>query len=203
MGRDWSPLNAKGAFWPDRWFAAGVVGLFLLASGLSGARADADAVLSLPASQVILTAPDGWTIRSEEGGASLYPPEQPGPRQKRRIHFRLVPGEPPSLEEAALAEVERITQRGPKWGSSNDWRSFKGCVPVRTASGLSGLRAGFWEESPQGRRFAIVKYYFRDEKGRIFCVCAHIHGGETDFVLMESAILGGLGRVPSGNEGGR
>lgn len=201
MRRERFPLKAGGVFWPDRWFAAGVAGLFLLASGLDGTRAAEDAVLSLAASRVILTAPDGWTIRSEEGRESLHPPEQAGSRSQRRIHFRLVPGDPPSLDEAALAEVERITQRGPKWGSSNDWRSFKGCVPVRTASGLPGLRAGFWEESPQGRRFSIVKYYFRDEKGRIFCVCAHIHGGETDFVRMESAILKGLGQVPRGHEG--
>lgn len=219
VGRDPFPLNENAVFSPRgiweflillfscaacrRWMAAGAAGLLVFGPGPGGARAAEGAAVCLPASNVVLTAPDGWTVRSENGEASISPPEQPDSRLRRRIHLSLVAVKSPSLEEAAIAEIERITQRAPKWGSSNDWRSFKGCVPVRTESGISGIRAGFWEDSPQGHQFSIVKYYFRDEKGRIFRVCAHIYGGETDFVRFESAILKGLGPVPTWIEEGQ
>lgn len=169
--------------------------------------------LSLPNSRVIFTASGGWTVKDKDGETGMYPPErrakdlisaiaarpvphvvfdQPAKKPRTKIHLsRYLEGET-TLQAAIDAEIDRITERSPKWGSSNDRRSYKGSASIRTQSGMDGLRADFYEDDAGGRRHAIVKYYFFDESGKIFRVCSHVYGDEAHFKEHEQIILNGL-----------
>jgi len=141
-------------------------------------RADEAKQLVLPDSRIILSTPDGWDIKEGFGDTSIYPPTQPAHSSQSRIHLLTLRKDAESLEAAVKAEIDSITERSPK--SSNARGDYKGSVPVKTASGIVGLRADFYtEQTINGatvKRYQIVKYYFRDEANKIVKVCAHIYG---------------------------
>lgn len=165
--------------------------LTLFMSGLS-ARCAGPSFLSLPDSNIALRVPVGWTIMNKDEEIGMYSLDQPAKGPRSRIHFSRDKNGSTSLESAIETEIDRITKRSPAWGSSNDRRSYKGSTAITTDSGLTGMRANFYYDEPNGRQYTIVKYYFFDEHGRIFRVCAHIGGDETRFKLYDHAILSGL-----------
>ena len=146
------------------------------------------AFLSLPDSKIILAVHEGWTVEDKDGEIGIYPPEQrakeliadlaarpvphvvfdqPAKIPRTKIHLSRYQESETTLEAAIDAEIDRITARAPKWGSSNDRKSYKGSTTIETDSGLHGLRADFYSDEPQGtingplvRRYTIVKYYF-------------------------------------------
>lgn len=154
------------------------------------------AFLSLPDSKVILEGPDGWTIKDKDGEIGMYSPDQPAKGLKSRIHISRYLEKEKTLEAAIDAEIDRVTARAPKWGSSNDRRSYKGSTPIKTESGMQGLRADFYNDLPtdnqHGRFYNIIKYYFFDEGGKIFRVCSHVYGDESRFKEYDQAIIEGL-----------
>jgi len=166
----------------------------ILALCLSGAFAISgeSIFLALPDSDIMLLVPEGWAINDRNGEIGMYSPDQPPKGLPSRIHLSRVKNDSASLEAAIQTEIDGITSRSPAWGSSNDRRSYKGSYPITTKSGISGLRADFYYDEPGGRRYTIVKYYFFDEHGTIFRVCAHIGGDEKRFKAYENAILSGL-----------
>ena len=113
-------------------------------------------------------------------------------RLPNRIHLVRIRNAAASLQEEIDAEIDRVTKRSPEWGSSCDRRTYKGSTPIRTASGMEGLRADFWYDYPAGRSYVIEKYYFFDQKGKMFKVCSHIGGDQKRFESFETAIVKGL-----------
>jgi len=171
--------------------------------------------LSLPDSKVILTVSGGWTVKDKDREIGIYPPDQsakellaaiaaravphvafdqPAKKPRFRIHLSRYLESETTLQSAIDAEIDRITARGLKWmgQSSNDRKNYKGSNPVRTQSGMDGLRADFYDDRAGTRRYSIVKYYFFDESGRIFRVCSHVYGDEARFKEHEQIILSGL-----------
>jgi len=157
------------------------------------------AFLTLPDSKIILEGPDGWTIKDRDGEIGLYSPDQPPKGLPNRIHFSRRPDDK-TLQGAIDSEIDKVTARSPAWGSGCDRRSYKGSTPVETASGIKGLRADFYSDLPadnqHGRYYSIIKYYFFDEGGNVFRVCAHIYGDTTRFETFEKTILNGLKQNP-------
>lgn len=187
--------------------------IFVLFLSLSVAFAEEPTFVSLPNSRVILTATGGWTVKEKNGEIGIYPPEQrakdlisaiaarpvphvvfdqPAKKPRTKIHLTRYRESETTLQAAIDAEIDRITARSPQWGSSNDRRSYKGSTPIRTQSGMDGLRADFYQEDAGKRRHTIVKYYFFDESGKIFRVCSHVYGDEARFKENEAIILSGL-----------
>jgi len=156
------------------------------------ARALAPAFLSLPDSKIILSVPKRWTVkdqRDKDGDVGMYSPDQPAKGLPSRIHLARYSEADRTLQSAIDSEIDRITARGP---SGNDRRSYKGSTPIKTDSGMQGKRADFYNDEPQGRFYSIVKYYFFDENGKIFRICAHVYGDESRFKDYDQAIIEGL-----------
>lgn len=155
--------------------------------------ADEARELTLPNSKITLDAPDGWNIK-KFNDTSIYPPTQPAHSSQSRIHLETIRNASKSLKVAVESEIDSITERSPE--SSNARRAYKGSVPVRTASGIVGLRADFYtEHTVEGvtvKRYQIAKYYFQDEAGKIFKVCAHVYGDEERMKMFEATILTNL-----------
>ena len=149
--------------------------------------------LTLPNSMITLNAPDGWNIKKFDD-IGIYPPNQPAHSSQSRIHLETIRNAAESLKVAVESEIDSITERSPE--SSNARRAYKGSVPVETASGIVGLRADFHtEHTVEGvtvRRYQIAKYYFQDEAGKIFKVCAHVYGDEERMKMFEATILANL-----------
>lgn len=148
--------------------------------------------VSLPESHAVLLAPSGWRLEPFWNLSGIAPSEKTKSSLTRKIHFQTVRGSPQSLQEAIDAELDRLTELSGPRGSYNDRRAYKGSVPVKTASGLEGLHATFYGETPEGRRYFVEKYYFFDTSHRVFEVCAHIYGGQAEFERFERAIVEGL-----------
>ena len=155
--------------------------------------------LSLPDSKIILSVPKGWTVKDKDGEIGMYSPDQPAKGLPRRPHISRYLEKEKTLEAAIDAEINRVTAKAPYWGSGCDRRSYKGSTPIKTKSGMQGLRADFYSDEPQGspngplaRRYTIVKYYFFDEAGKIFRVCSHVYGDESRFKEYDQAIIEGL-----------
>lgn len=155
--------------------------------------------LALEHSDVILECPDSWTIKDKDGEIGLYSPAQPPKGLPNRIHFSRRPDDK-TLQGAIDSEIDKVTASSPAWGSGCDRRSYKGSIPVETVSGMKGLRADFYTEIPDdkggGRRYGIIKYYFFDENGNVFRVCAHIYGDSSRMEMYEITILNGLKQNP-------
>ncbi len=166
-----------------------ILALLVSAAAVFGAE---PASLNLPDSNILLRIPDGWTVKERNGEMGIYSADQPSKGPPSRIHFSRSKEAATDLQGAIDSEIERISELSPKWGSSNDRQSYKGSVHVKTDSGLTGLRADFYYDEPRGRRYTIVKYYFFDEAGKIFRVCAHVGGGEVRFKAYEQTVLRGL-----------
>ena len=187
--------------------------IFFLFLSLCVAFAEEARFLSLPDSTVILRVSGGWVVKDKNGDVGIYPPEQrakelianlavravphvafdqPAKKPRTKIHLSRYHGPESSLQAAIDAEIDRVTARSPKWGSSNDRRSYKGSTPIRTQSGMDGLRADFYDDDAGNRRHSIVKYYFCDESGKIVRVCSHVYGDEARFKENEEIILNGL-----------
>ncbi len=149
--------------------------------------------LTLPHSQITLDAPVGWKIK-KANDTSIYPPTQAIVSSQSRIHLVTIRNATKSLELAVDSKIDLITERSP--GSSNSRSAYKGSIPVQTASGLVGLRADFYTEHiVEGvtvKRYQIAKYYFQDEAGKIFKVCAHVYGDDERMKLFEATILKNL-----------
>jgi hypothetical protein len=149
--------------------------------------------LALPDSKITLSAPDGWDIKKFKD-TSIYPPTQPAHSSQSRMHLETLRKAADSLEAAVEAEIDSITERSPE--SCNARKAYKGSVPVKTDSGIVGLRADFYtEHTVDGitvKRYQIAKYYFKDEAGKIFRVCAHVYGDEPRMKMFEAAILANL-----------
>lgn len=148
--------------------------------------------IALTESQVVLLAPPGWRLEPYWNLSGIAPLEKTKPSLRRMIHLQRVVGSPQSLQEAIEAELDRITQISGARGSYNDRRSYKGSMPVKTASGLEGVHAMFWSDGPKGPRYFVEKYYFFDSNHHVFKVCAHIYGGQAEYERFEKAILDGL-----------
>jgi len=148
--------------------------------------------LSLPDSKIILSVPEGWTVKDKNNEIGIYGPDQPEKGQQSKIHLSRYQESDTTLQAAIESEIDRISARSPKWGSSNDRRSYKGSAPIETQSGMNGIRADFYDDVAGTRRHSIVKYYFFDEAGKIFRVCSHVYGDEARFKEYEQVILGGL-----------
>lgn len=156
--------------------------------------AEDTASLKLPDSAITLRAPTDWAIRKMYGDLSLFPPDNPEQGSPSRIHIIRTREAADSLQEAIEAELDSITKRSP--GSGNSREHYKGSVAVKTASGIQGLRADFYFEVTRDgittKRYQVLKYYFLDEKGKVFKICAHIYGDEAKFKRYESLILDNL-----------
>jgi hypothetical protein len=152
-------------------------------------RADEAKQLELPDSNIILAVPNTWELKKVGQEFSMFPTEQKGQNSQRRIHLRRSRIAADSLEGAIQAEIDSITKKWPE--SSNTREHFKGSVPVKTASGLEGLRADFYYGDTK-KNYLVLKYYFFDEERKIFEVCAHIYGDETQFKEFEAIILSNL-----------
>ena len=76
------------------------------------------------------------------------------------------------------AELDAIAERAPEWGSWNDRNHLLGTHAVVTSSGVEGLAAEFGWKIEGKKKFSINKFYFRDESGKIFVVCAHAYAEE-------------------------
>ena len=152
--------------------------------------------LSLPGSSIILTAPNKWTIVDKDEEIGMYSPDQASQGLQSRIHLSRYLDEDKSLQGAIQAEIDRVTAKSPYWGSGCDRLRYKGNTPVETISGIKGLRANFYsdfeEDHLKRRAYTIVKYYFFDEYARIFRVCSHVYGDESQFKKFDQAILEGL-----------
>jgi hypothetical protein len=155
--------------------------------------ADEPRQLTLPDSKFILSAPDGWDIKKFDD-ISIYPPIDPTHSSQSRIHLETLSKRSESLKDALEAEINSITERSPE--SSNARRTYKGSVPVKTASGLEGLRADFYTEHKVDevtvKRYQIIKYYFHDEDGRIIKVCSHVYGDEERMKEFDAIIMKNL-----------
>jgi len=151
------------------------------------------AFLSLPDSKIILSVPEGWTVkdkRDKDGDVGMYSPVPPAKGLPSRIHLSRYLKADRTLQAAIDAEIDRITERGP---SGNDRSSYKGSTPIKTDSGMQGLRADFYYDEPRGHRYyTIEKYYLFDENGKIFKACAHVYGDESRFKEYDEAIIEGL-----------
>lgn len=171
--------------------------IFLLFLPAQLAFSAEEKLINLAGSRIVLASPESWTIKTMGAEVGTYAPEvvKKG-RPPARIHFARVKGEVKTLQEAIDAEIDKITSRSPGQSSSCDRQSYKGSAPVRTKSGIEGLRADFWSEGPAGRSYAIVKYYFFDEAGKPFKVCSHVYGDQRRFEAFESVILDGLAFPP-------
>lgn len=165
--------------------------LFLLLTGHLQALEPRE--LALPDSKITLSAPDGWDIK-KFNDTSIYPPTQPAHSTQSRIHLETVRNAAESLEAAVEAEIELITERSPE--SSNARKAYKGSIPVKAASGLVGLRADFYTEQTVDevtvKHYQVIKYYFQDEAGKMFKVCAHVYGNEERMKNFEETILQNL-----------
>lgn len=118
-------------------------------------HANETARLELPDSGITLIAPDGWVLKKEYGELSIYSPNQPAQGLQSRIHLvRLRDGEE-SLEAAIQKEIDGVTKKHPE--SSNARGNYKGSVPVKTASGIAGLRAEFYTEETKDS--VTIKYH--------------------------------------------
>lgn len=163
--------------------------VFLLSvCGAPGVEPD---FLSLPGSKVILAVPEGWTVREKGGEMGMYSPDQNAKGLRSRIHLARCPAGEKTPQKAIDGELDRVTAKSPEWGSSCDRAHYKGSTPIETKSGIRGLRADFSNGASDGE-CAIVKYYFPDERGEIFRVCAHVYGGEARFREYERVIVDGL-----------
>jgi len=155
--------------------------------------------LELADSKVGLSAQEGWAIKKQDGETSIFPPDQPAKGSPSRIHLVWPRTEEKTLEQALEAEIASITKRWP--GSGNSREHFKGSVPVVTVSGMQGLRADFYfEQTINGvstKYYEILKYYFRNDDGRVFKVCVHVYGDEKKLEKIEAFILNNL--TPTAN----
>lgn len=151
-------------------------------------------ILELPDSKILLKVPAGWVIKNVNGESGIYPQDQPAKGLQNRLHFTRLRENAETLEAAIESEINGIAERFP--GSSGDRSHYKGSSPVKTSSGIQGLRADFHTESTNEsgiiRHYLIVKYYFYDESGQIFKVCAHIYGDEARFRMFNEFIVNNL-----------
>ena len=91
---------------------------------------------------VCLVAPSPWQEKSIEKDVSLVPPDERQNAQKRRRLHIVIPANPAdSLEEEMYREMDRCDARAPQWGSSNGRKGFLASTPVKTKSGIEGIRA--------------------------------------------------------------
>lgn len=149
--------------------------------------------LKLADTKVTLTAPEGWEVK-KLSDTSIYPPTQPAGSTQSRIHLEALRNAADSLKAAVEAEIDSITKRNPE--SSNARKAYRGSEPVKTAAGLVGLRADFYTQQAVDEATVkyhhIVKYYFHDDSGKIFKICAHVHGDDKRMKMFEEAILANL-----------
>lgn len=167
--------------------------LFTIALGLCFASASEPAHLSLPGSNVLLAIPEGWSVGDKDGETAMYSPGRSSKNFQNSIHLVRDREPDKTLQDAIDSEIDRVTARAPKWGSSTSRSSYRGSTPFQAESGISGLRADFfYDDAQQGRQYMILKYYFFDENGKIFKVCSHVFGDEARFKEFEQAIRSGL-----------
>jgi len=129
-----------------------------------------------------LTVPDDWEWKVEErGGITYHRIEPPEDHQDKHSHRKIHLGRPKvdtvTPEQAAKDEMANIDQRSQGQPSSNGSLDFRGLTPIKTKSGIEGVKADFAHETREGTIHGIVKYYFRDQDGKVVRVCAHVYGG--------------------------
>ena len=170
--------------------------ILVLLLALHFSHAEEPTCITLPSAHVVLQLPTGWTIKERGEEIGIYSPDQPEKGLPNRVHLSEYLYPEKTLQEAIEAEINRITARSPKWGSSNDLSNYKGSTPIQTKSGMAGLRANFYieleKDGSKERQYSIVKYYFFDKAGKIFRVCAHVYGDESRFRTYDEVIIEGL-----------
>lgn len=153
-------------------------------------------VFPMPEIGIALTVPDGWTHKDDpnEFGFVLVPPsDQLGPNKLRKVCAHLSGHHGTDLAEELELAIQKVTETAPAWGASTDRKSFLGSSEVRTAGGLVGLKGSFgYKQSDGTLRTTIDKYYFRNQAGKIFCVCAYVYGPRELAQSYEDIILQGL-----------
>lgn len=158
-------------------------------------QADEPSRLSLAETNIELGAPTGSVVTRQDGEVAIYLDGEPFRNKSGRIHLERPKKGLKTLEAAVIREIDSITERSPE--STNALKNFKGIVPVRTASGIVGLRADFYVEDAPTKRYLIVKYYFYDEGNKIIKVCAHIYGDEDKLDTYNTFILNNLAAKPN------
>jgi hypothetical protein len=158
--------------------------------GIAGAHA---AEIQIKKIGVCLVAPSPWQEKSVEKEVSLVPPDERQNAQKRRHLHIVIPTNPAdSLEEEMYREMDRCDARAPQWGTSNGRKGFLAAPPVKTKSGIEGIRASFGDISPEKTFYAINKYYFWHRDGSILKVCAHVYGDQALADEYDAIIMNGL-----------
>ena len=142
--------------------------------------------------------PDRWLEIESQGFSVFVPPEDLlRGHQKRRIHFSSIISPEVSLRTEAFAEMDRMTQRDPR--SSNARLGFIDLTHVQCESGLRGMRADYGWKRGNEIVHTIVKYYFLDQNGKMFKMCAHVYGGKEKRDEYEGYILRGLRQEKTDN----
>lgn len=157
--------------------------------------ATAPAVLfDIPKVGMALAAPAGWEHNAkDEFGYVIMPPEdQQSPNRGRKLRLHVTSSEAEDLTKQLELGVDRVTEKSPKGGSA-DRKHFLGAAPVRTVGGIEGVKGAFGTREEDGSiRTTIDKYYFKNEAGKIICVCAYVYGPPELAAEYERIILEGL-----------
>lgn len=156
--------------------------------------------LSTERSGAELAVPAGWTLRTDSVDptipAFIAPDSEADEKKpKHKIHIRWPdPGlKAATLDEAVQHSIDMIEAHNPPHGSSADRNAFLGTTPVKTAGGLEGLVAEFGYKTKDGSiQYSINKFYFKNNQGEIFCVCAHIYGDRNQADAYQEIILKNL-----------
>ncbi|HEX8373396.1 MAG TPA: hypothetical protein VF585_11485, partial [Chthoniobacterales bacterium] len=147
-----------------------------------------------PDLNVSIASPAGWELKMHGDKPALFPStDRSEGISGRRVHITTVRAQGVTLEEAVQREIDRVTARSPARGSSADKKRFVGATPVRTLSGIEGLKAEFGG----GGNYTINKFYFRHHDGRMFTVCAHVYSNRAVAEEIEKITLEGLSFAPT------
>jgi hypothetical protein len=173
-------------------FSMAFASLALIGFSLGKAGAHA-AEMQIDKIGVCLFAPSPWQEKSVEKDVSLVPPdERQNAQKRRRLHLVLPTNPADSLEEEMYREMDRCDARARQWGSSSGRKGFLAAAPVKTKSGIEGIRASFGDISPGKTFYAINKYYLWHRDGSIFKVCAHVYGDQSLADEYDAIIMNGL-----------
>lgn len=152
--------------------------------------------VDLPERDVRLTAPAGWVVKERHTEIGIYPPDQPSKGLPRRIHLSTQDEAGDTIQDIVNRVFDNATEREKKRRPGSEDYLRKDVTPVRTQSGVDGLRAIFYDvpqgDDTQEPHFSIVYYFFRDSRGGHFRVCSHVYGNQETFRRFEHAILNGL-----------
>jgi hypothetical protein len=140
-----------------------------------------------------LTTPGGWEHEENKSfGYDIALADKQAPQSKqRKIRVHVVQDDAKNLAQALEKMIEVVTKKFPD--SSSTRKYFLGAAEVRTKSGIDGLKGSFGGADENGvMRYSINHYYFKNEAGRIVCVCAYVWGEEDVAKQYEEIILEGL-----------